>query len=150
MKCPFCQTTETGVLDSRATENESVIRRRRECKVCQRRFTTYERVEAEPLVVVKKDGSREIFSREKLLTGLLLAFRKSKIPAETLDEFVSSIERSLLDEGRREVTAAELGDVVLSGLKLMDPVAYVRFASVYREFDSIDSFRDVLAAFENR
>ena len=148
MKCPFCRATDTGVLDSRATDQESVIRRRRECNACQRRFTTYERVEDEPLIVIKKTGAREIFSREKLLSGLLLAFRKSKFPAQAPDEFVASIERTLRESGRQEVTAAEIGTAVMNGLKALDPVAYIRFASVYREFDSIDSFREVLADFE--
>lgn len=148
MKCPFCGAVETSVLDSRSTDQDAVIRRRRECAGCQRRFTTYERIESEPLIVVKKDGTREIFLRDKLLEGIMLACRKNRIPPKTLEEFVQSIERSLKDEGRREITAVELGKIVLEGLKLIDPVAYVRFASVYHEFNSVQGFRQVLEDFE--
>ncbi len=146
MKCPFCSTTETSVLDSRATDSDSVIRRRRECDACHRRFTTYERVEAEPLVVIKRDGTREMFSREKLLAGVILACKKTKIPLDTLEDFVSSIERSLRDEGRREISSVDIGTEVLNGLKLMDPVAYIRFASVYNGFDTVESFRKLITS----
>jgi transcriptional repressor NrdR len=150
MKCPYCGTPETSVLDSRSTDQDHVIRRRRECADCKRRFTTYERVEAEPILVLKKDGTREVFSREKLLGGLLIACKKTRIPIETLEEYVSSIERSLRDEGRREVPAVDLGKIVLSGLKLIDPVAYIRFASVYNEFESVAAFRKVIDDLEEK
>ncbi|RMH55748.1 MAG: transcriptional repressor NrdR [Candidatus Hydrogenedentota bacterium] len=148
MKCPYCSSTNTNVLDSRPTEQDNSVRRRRECTACHARFTTYERVEYEPILVIKKDGSREAYSREKLLNGLFMATKKCPVSAEELDHFAARIERALRDEGRREITATELGQMVLTGLKKIDPVAYIRFASVYREFDSIDSFRAILAEFE--
>ncbi|HBW46544.1 TPA: transcriptional regulator NrdR [bacterium] len=147
MKCPFCKTGETGVIETRAWDDGTVIWRRRECHDCDRRFSTYERMEMEPLVVVKKDGTREIFSREKLLAGVFSACKKTKIPLETLEQFISSIERTFRDEGRREIPSIDIGKEVLAGLKLMDPVAYIRFASVYNELDSVDSFRELLSDF---
>ncbi|MEK8022425.1 MAG: transcriptional regulator NrdR [Candidatus Hydrogenedentota bacterium] len=150
MICPGCNAEETGVIDSRTTEHGMVIRRRRECEKCGRRFTTYERMEQEPIYVVKKDGTRELFSREKLLKGIMTACRKTSLPLETLEEFVASIERTIRDEGGREVDSVSLGKEVLSGLKLLDPVAYIRFASVYKEFDSVESFRQTLADFEEK
>lgn len=150
MKCPYCATPETSVLDSRSTDQDHVIRRRRECASCKRRFTTYERVEAEPILVLKKDGTREVFTREKLLAGLLIACKKTRLPLETLEEFVSSIERSIRDEGRREIPSVDIGKIVLSGLKLIDPVAYIRFASVYKEFETVAEYRKVIQDLEER
>lgn len=150
MRCPGCNAEETGVIDSRMTEHGAVIRRRRECEKCGRRFTTYERMELEPLYVIKKDGSRELFSREKLLKGIMTACRKTRLPLETLEEFVASIERTIRDEGRREIDSSTLGAEVLEGLKLLDPVAYIRFASVYKEFDTVEAFRRTLADFEEK
>lgn len=149
MICPSCGAAETGVIDSRATDSDHVIRRRRECDQCHRRFTTYERIEAEPIFVRKKDGSREVFQRDKLVNGMALACKKSGSGVTELEQFAADLERRLQDEGRREVPAVELGRMVLSGLRKIDPVAYVRFASVYEDFDSVESFRQTIDRLEN-
>ncbi len=140
MRCPFCQEIESRVLDSRASEEFMVIRRRRECNACKRRFTTYERREERPLLVVKKSGYRELFSREKLFNGLTRACEKRPISAEVIERQVAEIERELRDEFDREVKSIVIGEKVMDRLSEMDEVAYVRFASVYRQFQDIDSF----------
>lgn len=149
MKCPSCGGADTGVVDSRATDGDHVIRRRRECPACHKRFTTYERAEAEPVFVRKKDGSREVFQREKLVKGMALACRKTEAGIEGLEKFAAELERKFQDEGRREISAVELGKMVLAGLRRIDPVAYVRFASVYEEFDSVEAFSDVIRRLES-
>ena len=140
MKCPFCSSTESKVVDSRPAEDSEKIRRRRECLSCGRRFTTYEAVENTPLVVVKKDKSRQLFDREKLLRGLLRACEKRPISMEELERFVDSIEQNYANEMVKEVSSVELGEYVLKELKKLDKVAYIRFASVYRDFSDVDSF----------
>ncbi|QUL99083.1 MAG: transcriptional repressor NrdR [Candidatus Fermentithermobacillus carboniphilus] len=142
MKCPFCGYLDSRVLESRATDEMSAIRRRRECPRCGRRFTTYERVEESPLLVVKKDGSRESFSRQKILSGMLKACEKRPIPLEILERASFEVERELRETGKGEVTSKEIGELVMEKLKQIDDVAYVRFASVYREFRDLDGFRE--------
>lgn len=145
MKCPFCNYYDTKVNDSRPTE-DGKIRRRRECLKCGKRFTTYEIVETAPIMVVKKDGSRELFDRAKLLNGLMRACEKRQISAETLDRAVDSIEQTILNSMDREVSSTTIGTLAMEELKKIDDVAYVRFASVYREFKDINTFMDELKA----
>ena len=140
MKCPYCGYTESKVIDSRPAEDSEKIRRRRECLSCGRRFTTYEAVESTPLVVIKKDRSRQLFDREKLLRGLLRACEKRSISVEVLERLVDSIEQHYANDMVKEVSSVELGEYVLRELKKLDKVAYVRFASVYRDFSDTDSF----------
>ncbi|MBO8142749.1 MAG: transcriptional repressor NrdR [Firmicutes bacterium] len=134
MRCPYCNHDQSKVLDSRATDEGASIRRRRECGACGRRFTTYERWEEIPLMVIKKDGRREPFQRQKILTGLLKACEKRPIPVASLEQLVDDIERELRKKGETEVTTRQIGERVMEGLRAIDEVAYVRFASVYREF----------------
>ncbi|HHY76824.1 MAG TPA: transcriptional repressor NrdR [Firmicutes bacterium] len=144
MKCPFCGFLDSRVLESRPTDEDTAIRRRRECPRCGRRFTTYERVDETPLVVIKKDGSREMFSRQKILSGMLRACEKRPIPLETLEDAAFDIERALRESGKGEVTSKEIGEMVMAKLRAIDDVAYVRFASVYREFTDLMGFREEL------
>lgn len=145
MKCPFCDSTEIRVVDSRDDEARDAIRRRRECTSCQRRFTTYERVEETPLVVIKRTGEREVFSRSKLLRGLMRACEKRPIDADTLEKLVDGIEAELRNEFKTEVPSAEIGELALAKLKVLDKVAYVRFASVYRHFEDVEEFQRELS-----
>jgi transcriptional repressor NrdR len=140
MKCPFCGFIEQRVLDSRPQLESDVIRRRRECSGCSRRFTTYEKAETPRLFVVKKDGTREEFDRDKVLSSLLIACRKRRIPIEVLRSTVQRIERDLFIEADEEVPTQAIGERVLRELRRIDPVAYVRFASVYRDFETLDDF----------
>ena len=140
MKCPFCGHLEDKVIDSRAAEKGDVIRRRRECESCTRRFTTYERVEDVLPTVVKKDGRREPFDRQKLVRGLRIACNKRPVSSERIELAADAIEREAQESERREITASELGDRVMNHLRELDEVAYVRFASVYRSFRDIDQF----------
>lgn len=142
MRCPFCGHGETKVLDSRPSEEGSAIRRRRECERCGRRFTTYEKIEDMPLFVVKKDGRRETFDRQKILGGLLRACEKRPVALETLEGLVDDIERELRNSLRREVASREVGEMVMQRLAALDEVAYVRFASVYRQFKDINRFME--------
>ena len=144
MRCPFCQHEETKVLDSRQIEGGTAIRRRRECDVCNRRFTTYEKYEELQLMVVKKDGRREPFSRQKLLAGLVKACEKRPISTEQLENMVSEIERGLRDTNEREVPSKLIGEEVMNKLFTMDEIAYIRFASVYRQFKDIHKFMEEL------
>jgi len=144
MKCPFCTYAESKVIDSRPTDEGSSIRRRRECLSCGKRFTTYETVESLPLVVVKKDGSRETFDRNKILNGLVKACEKRPVPLSTLEKAVNGIEQQLFNSLNREVTTAQIGEMVMDSLKEIDQVAYVRFASVYRQFKDIGTFMEEL------
>ncbi len=145
MKCPYCSYEESKVIDSRPTDEGERIRRRRECLKCHRRFTTYEIVESLPIVVVKKDKSREVFDRNKLMSGLLRACEKRPVPLETLENAVDEIETTLQSSLDREVTSIRIGELTMDKLKEIDEVAYVRFASVYRQFRDINSFMDELA-----
>ena len=144
MKCPFCGFFDSRVLESRPTDEVTAIRRRRECPHCGRRFTTYERVEETPLLVIKKDGSREMFSRQKILSGMLRACEKRPIQLETLEKASLEVERALREGGKGEVTTKETGELVMERLRAIDEVAYVRFASVYREFADLSGFREEL------
>lgn len=140
MKCPFCGYSESKVVDSRPAEDGEKIRRRRECLQCARRFTTYEIIESIPIMVVKKDKSREAFDRDKLLNGLLRACEKRPVSVERLDGMVDEIEAELQNSLEREVPSSKIGELVMEKLKDVDEVAYVRFASVYRQFGDINSF----------
>ncbi|MBP2019682.1 transcriptional repressor NrdR [Symbiobacterium terraclitae] len=143
MKCPFCGA-ESRVVESRHAPDEEAIRRRRECTSCGRRFSTMERVEAPPLIVVKKDGRREQFNRDKLLGGILKACEKRPVPLEAIEKLVDDIERDLRSALDREVPSVEIGERVMNALRAIDGVAYVRFASVYREFKDLNEFREQL------
>ena len=140
MRCPFCAYPESKVIDSRPTDESNSIRRRRECLSCGKRFTTYETVESVPLVVVKKDGSRQSFDRQKLLNGMVRACDKRSVTLQTLEQAVADIEQRLLNSMDREIPTERVGELVMEELKKIDQVAYVRFASVYRQFQDIDSF----------
>ncbi|MGL5378165.1 MAG: transcriptional regulator NrdR [Cetobacterium sp.] len=144
MRCPFCNSEDTKVVDSRAFSENNSIRRRRECNSCEKRFTTYEKIEENPIYVVKKNKSREKFNREKLLRGLERATNKRNISRDNLDAFIADIERVIQSTWKNEITTQGLGELVLNKLKELDEVAYVRFASVYKEFDDIKSFIDIV------
>lgn len=140
MKCPICGYTESKVIDSRPSEEGSCIRRRRECLSCQNRFTTYEKIETLPLLVVKKDKTRELFDKNKLLSGIIKACHKRPVTMEQMEEVASDIEAELQNSLSREISSQSIGVLVMDKLKSLDPVAYVRFASVYREFKDLDTF----------
>lgn len=144
MKCPYCGVLDSKVTDSRGTEAGDAIRRRRECLACGKRFTTYERLEETPITVIKKDDGREPFDRQKILNGLRRAIVKRHISNDQLDQLVSSIESDLRNEFKYEVPSYRLGEMVLDRLRKLDKVAYVRFASVYREFQDIEEFTSEL------
>ena len=140
MKCPYCGDMENKVIDSRMTKEGNTVRRRRECIGCNRRFTTYERVEELPLVLVKKDGRRETFDRGKVLAGMQKACQKRNISINTLEEFVDELERELQEMGEKEIPSSVVGGRIMTKLHELDDVAYVRFASVYREFKDVNDF----------
>lgn len=144
MRCPFCGHDETKVVDSRTSESQDAIRRRRECLACGERFTTYERREEMPLMVVKKDGTPEPFDRAKLLRGLLVATAKRDVPLDRLEALIDDVESELHNTFRYEVDSRHLGDMILGRLMGVDKVAYVRFASVYKEFQDLDEFTSEL------
>lgn len=140
MRCPFCGHDETKVIDSRVSESQDAIRRRRECISCEQRFTTYERVEEMPLMVIKKDGRREPFDRGKLMRGLVVATVKRNVTPDQLAKLIDDVEAELHNSFRYEISSKQLGDLVLARLKALDRVAYVRFASVYKDFQDLDEF----------
>jgi transcriptional repressor NrdR len=140
MKCPFCGEINNKVIDSRLSKDGNVIRRRRECLVCTRRFTTYEHIEEIPVMIVKKDGRREVFSREKLRSGIRKACQKRKISVNIIEEFLDELERDLRETGEKEIPSHKIGEKVMAKLHEIDDVAYVRFASVYREFKDVNDF----------
>ncbi len=144
MKCPFCSFDDSKVIDSRPTEEGNAIRRRRECIKCGGRFTTYEKIETIPLIVIKSDSSREPFDRHKLLRGLMHACVKRPVPTAELESIVNDIEANMSNSLRREFTAKEIGEMAMDRLRTLDEVAYVRFASVYRRFQDVDTFRKEL------
>jgi transcriptional repressor NrdR len=144
VKCPFCPSQENKVIDSRLSKEGQVIRRRRECLACERRFTTYERIEEMLPMVVKKDGRRETFDRQKVVEGLAAACQKRPVEAERIDAIVEQVERRLQESGEREVPSTLIGEHVMKSLQALDDVAYVRFASVYRSFQDIGEFMSVL------
>ncbi len=141
MKCPFCGDPDTRVLDSRATQDSAAIRRRRQCVGCANRFTTMERIEEEPLVVIKRNGRRELFDPTKILKGLLLAGQKRDIPLARWQALVEELERELRSSYVREVSADRIGEIILKKLRSIDEVAYVRFASVFRQFPDVETFK---------
>ena len=144
MKCPYCGFEESKVIDSRPTDEGERIRRRRECLKCAKRFTTYELIESLPIIVIKKDRSRETFDRQKLMTGLLRACEKRPVSIETLDLIIDEIETIIQNTLDREVSSEKIGELVMEKLKATDEVAYVRFASVYRQFKDISTFMEEL------
>lgn len=140
MRCPFCNSEDTKVIDSRPAEEQNAIRRRRECVNCAKRFTTYERLETFPLMVIKKDQSREPYDREKAEAGILLACHKRPVSVEQVSEILDDLESRLFNTGRMEVPSSMIGEIIMARLYDLDAVAYVRFASVYREFKDVDTF----------
>lgn len=147
MKCPFCGYEESKVIDSRPTDEGERIRRRRECMNCAKRFTTYEIIESVPILVVKKDKSREAFDRDKLTRGMVRACEKRHVSMDTIENAVSEIEVSLQNSLDREVSSVKIGELVMEKLKEIDEVAYVRFASVYKHFKDVNAFMDELSSF---
>jgi transcriptional repressor NrdR len=145
MKCPFCQHDDTQVLDTRVSETGDAIRRRRRCAHCDKRFTTYERVELSMPIIVKKNGSRTEFESSKLRGSLRLALRKRPVSAEAIDAACASIEEKLLTSGRREVDTRYVGELVMQELKRLDKIAYIRFASVYKNFEDLSEFQEAIA-----
>ena len=147
MRCPSCGHLESKVVDSRPVENGSSIRRRRECLSCGTRFTTYERTGENPLIIIKSDGSSEAYDRDKLFRGLLIACAKRPISSEKIATLIDDIENELRSTTRPQTTSKELGDMVLERLATLDEVAYIRFASVYKDFKNVDEFKDALKGF---
>ena len=146
MKCPFCGNPESKVIDSRPTDEGTIIRRRRECIECEKRFTTYEKIESIPLRVIKKDKSREMFDSQKLLNGIMRACEKRPVTMEQLQNIVDDIENEIFSTLDKEISTKEIGQKVMNALKKIDEVSYVRFASVYRQFKDIDTFMQELSA----
>lgn len=147
MKCPFCQHEETQVLDTRVSEEGDAIRRRRRCMQCDKRFTTYERIELAMPVIVKKNGSRTDFDPLKLRASLMLALRKRPVSVEALDEALQRIKEKLLSSGEREVLSGHVGELVMRELKRLDKIAYIRFASVYKSFEDVAEFQNMIEEF---
>ena len=145
MKCPFCNHDDTPVLDTRISEEGDAIRRRRRCANCDKRFTTYERIELTMPVIVKKNGSRSEFDPAKLRASLMLALRKRPVSAEAVDAAIQSIQEKLLSSGAREVVSGQVGELVMRELKRLDKIAYIRFASVYKSFEDVTEFQDAIA-----
>ena len=151
MKCPFCGDLESKVVDSRRSEDGQSIRRRRECLNCQRRFTTYEIVESLPIIVVKRDGTRQNFDRNKILNSMIRAFDKRKVDISDLDRITTEIEQTIQNTLEREISTDKLGEMVMERIKPLDEVAYIRFASVYRRFQDVNSFvREVSRFLEDK
>jgi transcriptional repressor NrdR len=144
MKCPYCKAEDTGVIDSRLSEDGDTVRRRRECKECGKRFTTYERVELSMPVVVKSNGHRVPYDREKVRTGFMRALHKRPVPTEYVEAAIQRVEQRIIGLGEREVASRVIGELVMRELKKMDDVAYIRFASVYEDFQRVDDFRDAI------
>lgn len=149
MKCPFCGSTDSRVLDSRPNEDKTEIRRRRECNDCQRRFTTYERIEYISLYVIKKDNTREYYSRDKILGGVSRACYKRPVSAEQINRTVDDIENDIFKREVSEISSSEIGEIVMERIKDLDQVAYVRFASVYREFKDVNTFIEEIRKLNN-
>ena len=144
MKCPYCGYPDSKVIDSRPTDDNTSIRRRRECLKCGKRFTTYEKVEQLPILVIKKDNRREVYDRDKVLKGMIKACEKRPVPIKILEEITDEIDKRIINSMEREITSTEIGEMVMEKLKNVDEVAYVRFASVYRQFKDINTFMDEL------
>lgn len=150
MKCPFCAYAESKVIDSRAIEDNSAIRRRRECLSCGKRYTTYEKVEDIPILVVKKDDNRENFDKNKIITGLIRACQKRPVSRSQIEDIASDIERAISNKMISEISTSEIGEMVMAHLKDIDEVAYVRFASVYRQFKDINTFMEEIKNLMNK
>lgn len=146
MRCVYCGHLESKVVDSRPTEEGSSIRRRRECLACKKRFTTYEKIDSLPLLVVKKNGDRVPYDSDKIKRGIIKACEKRPVPMHDIEELVAGIEKTIFNSLKQEITTKEIGEFVMSGLKRLDDVAYVRFASVYKEFKDVDTFMKELQA----
>ena len=144
MKCPYCGFTQDRVVDSRESKEADSIRRRRECERCEKRFTTYERLDEIPYMVIKKDGRREKFERQKVLSGLLRACEKRPVPAAQLESIVNMVESFVVDSAERERSSLEVGELIMQQLKALDTVAYIRFASVHRDFQDVNEFKSEL------
>ena len=142
MKCPFCGEADSKVIDSRPAEDGSAIRRRRQCNICKKRFTTYEKVETIPLIVIKKDDNREPYDRQNIASGIIRSCHKRPISADQINRLVDEIETEIFNREEREISTEDIGEIVMNRLKNFDPVAYVRFASVYREFKDVNTFMD--------
>jgi transcriptional repressor NrdR len=149
VKCPFCGYLDSKVVDSRPTEEGSIIRRRRECPSCKKRFTTYERVDELPLMVIKKSGNREVFNPHKIINGLIKACEKRPVPLEVLQNIAYDVEKELKNSMEQEVESGKIGEIVMKRLKEVDEVAYVRFASVYRQFKDINSYIEEINKLKN-
>ena len=149
MKCPYCEFDESKVIASRPTDEGHVIRRRRECTECKNRFTTYEKIEEIPLIVVKKDGTRESYNRPKLINGLIRACEKRPVSIDMIEKMIDEVERTLHNDLEREIPSKRIGELIMEKLKAMDEVAYVRFASVYRQFKDLNTFVDELTKLLN-
>ncbi|MBN2073471.1 MAG: transcriptional repressor NrdR [Actinobacteria bacterium] len=150
MKCPYCSNTDTRVIDSRLTDSNDAVRRRRMCEKCGKRFTTYERIETHPIAVIKKDNTRQPFDRNKILSGLIRACIKRNISTEVLRELVDDIENEIHNMPSNEIHSKDIGNLVLERLKNLDKVAYIRFASVYKQFDDIAQFTKELTKLKNK
>ncbi len=150
MRCPYCHHSDTKVLDKRDVDEQAVTRRRRECLKCVKRFTTYERLEAPSVMVVKKNGARVPFDREKLKLGIMKACEKRPVPTEVIEQIITEIEHTIREEYPTEVSSKKIGEIVMRNLKKLDPVAYLRFASVYREFEDLTEFTRELEKFEKK
>lgn len=148
MRCPFCGSTNDRVTDTRTTEDETVVRRRRECLDCNRRFTTYEKLEANPVMVVKKDGSRQVFDRDKIMQSIMKSCAKRPVSRLQIESIINGVENAAASDFKREISSQVIGEWVLASLRKVDMVAYVRFASVYRDFDDVDSFMKELTALQ--
>jgi transcriptional repressor NrdR len=150
MKCPFCGELDNKVIDSRVSKDGTVIRRRRECIDCTRRFTTYEHIEEIPIMIIKKDGRREVFNREKVRSGIQMACQKLDISMNAIEDFIDELERDLRETGEKEIPSRVVGEKVMSRLHSLNDIAYVRFASVYREFKDVNDFVDELKGLLSR
>ena len=144
MKCPFCSNDDTRVIDSRPSDDNSTIRRRTQCDKCGKRFTTYEKIETIPLIVIKKDMTRETYDRSKIESGVFRSCHKRPVSAEAINACVDDIENTIFNKGVKEISSSEIGEIVMEKLMKLDQVAYVRFASVYREFKDVNTFKDEL------
>ena len=142
MKCPFCNAADTKVIDSRPTDDNASIRRRRQCETCVKRFTTYEKLESLPLMVIKKDGTREAYNRDKIVQGIIRSCHKRPVSAEAINDMINGVEAQIYSMEEREIPTSVIGEMVMEKLKDIDQVAYVRFASVYREFKDVNTFMD--------
>ena len=149
MQCPSCQNTDSRVLESRAADTGKSVRRRRECLNCNSRFTTYERIETMPIAVIKKDGSRELFNKDKLMQGISKACEKTNFTSESIINFVDSIESQIIQDYNKDINSAEIGEIILENLRKENEVAYIRFASVYRNFNGVQDFIATLQTLKN-